>query len=88
MNGVNDECQVNGVAPVNGHCNGVANGDSNGSAQIEGFDGVQNTDAKEYLNNYKAHKTGISHEEMVQVYTQWAANYDKVMWTAEKMRLD
>ncbi|CAL8071408.1 unnamed protein product [Orchesella dallaii] len=44
---------------------------------VEGFDNVDQTDATQYLNNYKAHKTGISHEEMVQVYTQWATDYDK-----------
>lgn len=45
---------------------------------VEGFDGVQDTDAKEYLNNYQAHKTGISHQEMVDVYSNWASNYDQV----------
>jgi len=44
---------------------------------VEGFENVDQTDAKEYLNNYKAHKTGISHDEMVQVYTKWATDYDK-----------
>jgi len=30
-----------------------------------------------YIRNYAAHTAGISHEEMVQSYTDWADNYDK-----------
>jgi hypothetical protein len=72
----------------NGHLNGV---DKNDAAEItsstttcgasdcvEGFANIQERDTAQYLNNYKAHRTGISHEEMVQVYTDWANNYDQV----------
>lgn len=53
-------------------------GDEQPKKDVEGFDGIQNQDAQQYLNNYKAHKTGISHDEMVQVYSNWAEDYDKV----------
>jgi len=58
--------------------NGVTNGVQNGQPKtIEGFENVNQKDALGYLSNYKAHKTGISHEEMVEVYTEWADNYDQ-----------
>ncbi|ODM99001.1 Williams-Beuren syndrome chromosomal region 27 protein [Orchesella cincta] len=50
---------------------------NNNSSTMEGIVGVPVEDKKQYENNYNAHKAGISHDEMVQVYTQWAGNYDK-----------
>ena len=45
---------------------------------VAGFQNVQPEDSTAYLNNYKAHSKGISHEEMVQAYTEWADRYDDV----------
>lgn len=45
---------------------------------VEGLTGVQEKDALAYMNNYKAHKPGISHEEMVHAYSDWASTYDQV----------
>ncbi|CAG7721033.1 unnamed protein product [Allacma fusca] len=56
--------------------NGVSNGVKNGGAKIEGIENVQETDSGAYLANYRAHKKGISHEEMVKAYSDWANNYD------------
>jgi hypothetical protein len=64
-----------------------ANGNSeNGTAvpSVVGFTNVSKDDAQQYLNNYKAHRTGITHEEMVRVYTEWANNYDKVHFNVLK----
>jgi len=73
---------INGSHEKNNHetvveCNGVAGAGKVKNGTVEGFENVNETDAKEYLNNYKAHKTGISHEEMVGVYTEWAEKYDQ-----------
>jgi len=44
----------------------------------EGFVNVAEQDSSAYLANYRAHKTGISYDEMVQSYSDWANNYDAV----------
>jgi len=60
-----------------GECNGQkAESVNKKSVAVEGIDNVKPEDATMYLNNYKAHKTGITHEEMIRVYTEWANNYD------------
>ncbi|OXA44641.1 Williams-Beuren syndrome chromosomal region 27 protein [Folsomia candida] len=46
-------------------------------APVVGFENVPENDAAEYLNNYKTHTPGITHDEMVRAYTEWATNYDK-----------
>jgi len=61
--------------------NGHSNETTKGEDGIEGFSNVTEQDAKEYLNNYKAHKRGISFHEMVKVYTDWAKSYDQVKLT-------
>jgi len=70
------------ASKTNGHVDGEVNGVQKETAtkvagNIEGFTNVNEQDATQYLNNYKAHKKGISHEEMIRVYTDWADNYDK-----------
>jgi len=60
----------------NAKCNGRKEESTNGKS-VEGISNVKPEDATMYLNNYKAHKTGITHEEMVRVYTEWANNYDQ-----------
>lgn len=49
-------------------------------APVVGFENVPENDAAEYLNNYKTHTPGITHDEMVRAYTEWATNYDKVIF--------
>jgi len=44
----------------------------------EGFVNVAEQDSSAYMANYRAHKTGISHAEMVNAYSDWADNYDVV----------
>lgn len=53
------------------------NNNANGT-KIVGIGGVPEEDVQEYKNNYKAHEVGISHDEMVKVYSNWAKNYDQV----------
>jgi len=60
-----------GGGKVNGHKDESMNGEA-----VEGIENVTPEDATIYLKNYKAHRTGIAHEEMVQVYTEWANDYD------------
>ncbi|XP_037029403.1 uncharacterized protein LOC119069455 [Bradysia coprophila] len=45
--------------------------------QMEGFAYVAEQDSGAYKANYKAHKKGISHDEMVVAYSEWANNYDE-----------
>jgi len=53
--------------------NGVTNG---ALPKVEGFENVQEDDSGAYLANYRAHKKGISHQEMINAYSDWANNYD------------
>jgi len=80
-NGFNDTTnggEVLIISPtVNGHSEKKVNNGTPADAVV-GFTNVKQDDAQQYLNNYKAHRTGISHEEMVKVYTEWANNYDEV----------
>lgn len=46
--------------------------------KIVGIAGVPEEHVREYKKNYKAHEVGISHDEMVKVYSNWAKNYDQV----------
>lgn len=56
----------------------VLNGVESEDGKVVGIDNVNERDASSYMANYKAHKPGISHEEMIKAYTEWADNYDKV----------
>jgi SAM-dependent methyltransferase len=50
---------------------------NNGEKKVpEGFVNVAEQDSSAYMANYRAHKTGISHDEMVKAYSDWADNYD------------
>ena len=68
MNGVKEGQEVSSTGESSVEANGT----------IAGFQNVQAEDSSAYLNNYKAHSKGISHEEMVQAYTEWADRYDDV----------
>lgn len=69
---------VNGHSHMNGSVTkGEKQDVSNG--KVVGFENVGEEDSTQYLNNYKAHRTGITHEEMVSVYTEWANHYDEVL---------
>ncbi|CAL8080984.1 unnamed protein product [Orchesella dallaii] len=58
--------------------NAIEAGDSsNEPVNIEGIVGVSEEDKRQYENNYKAHKSGITLDEVVNVYTNWAGDYDK-----------
>jgi len=63
--------------------NGVSNGHHDEKSQVQtesvlGIENVRDTHAAPYMANFKAHKPGISHEEMVEAYDEWANNYDRV----------
>jgi len=49
---------------------------NNPSTSVVGIDGVAVEDKAQYENNYRAHKMGITHDEMVNVYSEWAGHYD------------
>jgi len=55
--------------------NGLANGHED--EPVVGISNVNESDTSSYMANYKAHKPGISQEEMIKAYTEWADNYDK-----------
>jgi len=56
------------------HENGVSNGHE--ETTVLGMENVEESDTSSYKANFKAHKPGISHQEMIQAYTEWANNYD------------
>ena len=58
--------------------NGISNGQENGHGPVIGIDNVDESDTSSYMANYKAHKPGISQQEMVKAYSDWADNYDQV----------
>jgi len=67
---------------VNGVCNGNGHHDhctekQNGVDKVIGIDNVNETDTSSYLANYNTHKPGISQEEMVKAYSDWANKYDE-----------
>lgn len=69
--------EMNGVH-VNGHEHKSDLVEAVAKKPIEGFVNVADQDSKAYLRNYKTHQTGISHEEMIKAYSEWANNYDEV----------
>jgi len=57
--------------------NGISNGQENGHGPVIGIDNVDESDTSSYMANYKAHKPGISQQEMIKAYSDWADNYDQ-----------
>lgn len=45
---------------------------------IVGLNNVPETQVENYLSNAAAHVPGIENEKVVEYYTNWADNYEKV----------